>query len=137
MPANSFRLYPKRNLVLIDWSFTPSIPDLYDLLERVTGHPDYQRGMNFLTCRCGGRTPVTPDYVRSVLGVLEARSSYIGPASVAVVAFAPSDFGMARMMETLSETASVVVRAFRRPSDAMEWLKNPVPFAHARRLAVA
>lgn len=128
MPAKSFKVYPKRNLVSINWKRAPSVQDWQEVVERVIEHPDYRRGMNFLTCRGARQTAVTPDYVRRVLDVLESRAQHISPASLAVVAAAPSEFGMARMMETLSDTASVVVRAFKRPREAMEWLKNPVPF---------
>ena len=137
MTAHSFKVYPKRNLVSINWKGTPSVEDWYDVVERVIAHPDYRRGMNFLTARGGRQATVTPDYVRDVLAVLERRATYISPASFAVVAAAPSDYGMARMMETLSDTATVVVRAFKRPREAMEWLKNPVPFADPSSLSIS
>jgi len=73
---------------------------------------------------------MTSLYVREVLNVLERRSGRMTPTSLAIVAPAASDFGMARMMEILSETGTIVVRAFMRPRDAVEWLKDPVRYEH-------
>ena len=61
----------------------------------------------------------------------------MAPISLAIIAPGQCDYGMARMMETLSETASVVVRAFRRPREAIEWLKSPLPYQHFSELAFA
>ena len=136
MLATSFTIHPKRNLVSIHGKGAPSIQEWYDVVERIIGDPRYRRGMNFLTCTDGHQLAVTPDYVRDVLAVLERRSNRMSPASLAVIAPSPVDFGMARMMETLSETATTVVRAFKRPREAIEWLKDPVPFSHQGQLAI-
>ncbi len=137
MRARSFKVYPKRNLVSINWKDAPSVQDWYDVIEHIIEHPDYRRGMNFISARENHGDPVTPDYVRNVLGVLERRADCINPGSLALVAAAPCDYGMARMMETLSDSATVVVRAFKHPREAMEWLKNPVPFSERKIGAVA
>lgn len=137
MLTKSFTVYPTRNLVSIHWKGAPSVQDWYDVVERIIGDPHYRRGMNLLTYRDGQLEPVTAEYVRGVLAVLERRADRLSPVSLAVVAPTAVDFGMARMMETLSDTASIVVRAFKRPREAMEWLKNPVPFSPHGRLVTA
>ena len=137
MPAHSFKIYPKRQLVSIQWTFAPSIQDWYDVTDRILAHPDYEPGMRMIAYRGGTLAPITSDHVRQVLAVLERRSSRMQPVVLAIVAPGPCDFGMARMMETLSETASIVVRAFRRPREAIEWLKDPVRYEHYSHLAVA
>lgn len=129
--AYTFRIYPKRNLVSVRWIRAASTQDWYDVVEQIIGHPLYQRGMNFITSRRGFVSGVTPDQVREILNVFESRAGRITPASLAIVASADFDFGVARMMESLSETAVIIVRAFRRPRDAVEWLKNPVRFEFA------
>jgi hypothetical protein len=137
MPAHSFKIYPKRKLVSINWTFAPSIQDWYDVTECILGHRDYEPGMNLIAYSGGTFAPMTTDYVRQVLEVFERRAGRMAPVSFAVVAPGQCDYGMARMMETLSETASVVVRAFRRPREAIEWLKCPLPYEHYSELAVA
>jgi hypothetical protein len=137
MPAHSFKIYPKRQLVSIQWKFAPSIQDWYDVTERILGSPDYEPGMRMIAYRGGTLAPITSEHVRQVLAVLERRSSRMEPVVLAIVAPGQCDFGMARMMETLSENASIVVRAFRRPREAIEWLKDPVRYEHYSHLAVA
>ncbi|MDB4869871.1 MAG: hypothetical protein JWL97_875 [Gemmatimonadales bacterium] len=135
MPAHSFKIYPKRKLISIQWTFAPSIQDWYDVTDRILEHPDYQPGMRMIAYRRGTLPPITSDHVRQVLALLERRSGRMQPVVLAIVAPGPCDFGMARMMETLSETASIVVRAFRRPREAIEWLKDPVRYDHYNRVS--
>ena len=130
-------IYPKRKLISIIWKTEPSIQDWYDVIERILGDPAYERGMNLITYRREGLPAVTTDYVREVLEVFVQRSGRLTPVSLAIVAPGPCDFGMARMMETFSEAASIVVRAFRRPREAIEWLKYPVRYEHYQQLAFA
>jgi hypothetical protein len=137
VPAHSFKIYPKRQLVSIQWKFAPSIQDWYDVTERILGSPDYEPGMKLISYRGGTLAPLTSDHVRQVLAVLERRSARMHPVVLALVAPRHCDFGMARMMETLSENAPIVVRAFRRPREAIEWLKDPVRYEHYTHLAVA
>ena len=137
MPTHNFKIYPKRQVVSIQWTVAPSIQDWYDVTERILEHPDYEPGMKLIAYRGGTLAPITTDHVRQVLAVLELRSSRMEPVVLAIVAPGPCDFGMARMMETLSENASIVVRAFRRPREAIEWLKDPVRYEHYSHLAVA
>jgi hypothetical protein len=137
MPAHSFKIYPKRQIVSIVWKSAPSVQNWFDVTECILGHPDYERGMSLIAYRGGTLAPITSDQVRQILDVFERRAGRMAPVSLAIVAPGSCDFGMARMMETLSETASIVVRAFRRPREAIEWLKNPVRYEHYRQLAVA
>jgi hypothetical protein len=137
MPAHSFKVYPKRQLVSIQWTFAPSIQDWYEVTERILEHPDYERGMKLISYRAGTVAPLTSDHVHQILAVLERRSSRMQPVVLALVAPGQCDFGMARMMETLSENADIVVRAFRRPREAIQWLKDPVRYEHFNHLAVA
>jgi hypothetical protein len=137
MPAHSFKIYPKRQLVSIQWKFAPTIRDWYDVTGRILDSPDYEPGMRMIAYRCGTLAPVTTDHVRQLLAVFERRSVRMEPVVLAIVAPGLCDFGMARMMESLSETASVVVRAFRRPREAIEWLKYPVRYEYYSHLAVA
>jgi hypothetical protein len=142
LPDNNFKIYPKRQLVSIQWKSAPSIQDWYDVTERILGHPDYEPGMKLISYRGGTLAPLTTDHVRQILAVLERRSSRMEPVVLALVAPGQCDFGMARMMETLSENtssenASIVVRAFRRPREAIEWLKFPVRYQQYTHLAVA
>ncbi len=130
MPANYFKIHPKRNLVSIRWLGEPMIQDWYDVLERILGHADYQRGMNLITYRTGHVGPITSVFVREVLHVIERCLERMTPVSMAIVAPVSSDFGMARMMETLSDNEAFVVRAFKRPREAMEWLKAPIRYEH-------
>ena len=137
MPNHSFKIYPKRKLVSIQWKVAPSIQDWYDVTERILGHPDYQPGMKLIAYRGGTLAPVTSDHVRQVLAVLERRSSRMEPVVLAIVAPGQCNFGMARMMEALSENVPIVVRAFRRPREAIVWLKDPVRYEHYSHLAIA
>jgi hypothetical protein len=137
MPSHSFEVDPKRQLVSIRWKFAPSVQDWYDITECILGHPDYQSGMNLIAYRDEGLEPPSAEHVRQVLAVLGRRSERMVPVSLAIVAPASCDFGMARMMETLSESASIVVRAFRRSDDAIKWLEQPMRYEYPVSVAVA
>jgi hypothetical protein len=130
MPKTYFKIYPDRQLVSIHWAGVPRASGWYDIVDRIIKHPDYRRGMNLISYRAGYHDGITPDSVREFLGVFEHRSANMTPVSVAIVAPNPCAFGMARMAETLSETAAVIVRAFRRPREALQWLKAPVRYDH-------
>jgi len=133
MLACTFRIYPKRNLVSVRWIRAATIKDWQDAVEQIVRDPLYRRGMNVITSRRGLMGAVNEDQIRQILNVLENRSGQISPASVAIVASADYDFGMARMMESLSEAAVIIVRAFRTPREAMKWLKNPIRYEYAAR----
>lgn len=137
MPSRSFEIDPERQLVSIRWMFAPSVQDWYDITECILGHPGYQPGMNLIAYRDETLGPVTSDQVRQVLSVLDRRSGRMTPLSLAIVAPESCDFGMARMMETLSESRSIVVRAFRGSGEAMEWLKHPVRYEYPHSVAAA
>lgn len=142
MPKTYFKIYPERQLVSIHWAGVPRVEDWYDVIELILGHPDYRRGMGLLTYRAGSHSVITPTYVRGVLQALEHRSQWMQPLSIAMVTPEASTFGMARMAEMLAESTTVCLRAFKRPREALEWLKAPLPFVYAgfdpsRQLAMA
>jgi hypothetical protein len=142
MAKTYFKIYPDRQLVSIHWAGVPSVEAWYNIIELVLGHPDYRRGMSLISCRAGSHSAITPTYVRGVLQALELRSQWMNPLNIAVVAPASATFGMARMAETLAESTTVCVRAFKRTRDALKWLDTPRPQVqgglHAsRQLAVA
>jgi hypothetical protein len=142
MPKTYFKIYPERQLVSIRWAGVPSVQEWYDIIERIIGHSGYRRGMNMITYRPGSHSAITPAFVRGVLQAFEHRSKWMNPLSVAVVAPETCGFGMARMAETLAESTTICLRAFRRPREALEWLKAPLPYAHSgfhpsRELAIA
>jgi hypothetical protein len=137
MPNRSFDISSKRQLVSIRWKFAPTVQHWYDITECILGHPDYHPGMNLIAYRDEGLEPVTSEHVRQVLAVLDARSQRMVPMSLALVAPDLCDFGMARMMEILSESASIVVRAFRGADDAIEWLERAVRYEYPGSVAVA
>jgi hypothetical protein len=130
MPKTYFKIYPERQLVSIHWEGVPTAQGWYDIIERIIGHPDYRRGMNLLSYRAGSHPGMTPEFPHEFLRVFAGRSSRMTPVSVAIVTPDPCGYGMARMAEMLSETAAVVVRAFKRPREALQWLKAPVPYEH-------
>src|SRR5687768_11292515 len=142
MPKTYFKIYPGRQLVSIHWAGVPSVEEWYKMIELVLGHPDYRRGMSFITYRAGSHKAITATYVRGVLQALELRSQWMMPLNIAMVAPAAATFGMARMAETLAESTTICLRAFKRTREAMQWLDAPRAHVHggfhaSRQLAVA
>jgi hypothetical protein len=123
MPKTYFKIYPGRQLVSIHWAGVPKVEEWYNIIELVLGHPAYRRGMGLITYRAGSHSAITPTYVRGVLQALELRSQWMNPLNIAVVAPAAATFGMARMAETLAESTTLCVKAFRRTRDALQWLE--------------
>jgi hypothetical protein len=142
MPTTCFKIYPDRQLVSIHWAGIPKVEEWSNVIERVLSHSEYRRGMSFISYRAGSHSAITPPYVRGVLQALEHRSQWMTPLNIAVVAPESATFGMARMAETLAESTTICVRAFRRTRDALRWLEAPPPHAHGvfhspRALAIA
>jgi len=57
--------------------------------------------------------------------MMEPLDAEIGTSKIAVVGSSDIQFGLARQFQTLAEGhTSAIIRAFRRASDAIEWLTN-------------
>ena len=63
--------------------------------------------------------------IESMTRMMEPLDREIGMSKIAVVGSSDIQFGLARQFQTLAEGhTSAIIRAFRRASDAIEWLTN-------------
>jgi hypothetical protein len=90
-------------------------------LAAVVADPAYRTGFSFLSDRRGAATP-SSDYARRVIELLRRHADEIGACRWATVVGSPAAYGMARMMEAISEELPVKIRAFTEVADAVAWL---------------
>jgi len=63
--------------------------------------------------------------IESTTRMMEPLDREIGMSKIALVGSSDIQFGLARQFQTLAEGhTSAIIRAFRRASDAIEWLTN-------------
>jgi hypothetical protein len=124
-----YRIDVARRLVKLCWSEFPSFALLKKVIEEAMADPEFRPGMNFLWDRNPGQAnAASKEFLRDVLYFLLLLAEQIGPHSWAVVAHNATDFGKARMLESMSDGTKVTIRAFKSAGDAEEWLRNPVRY---------
>jgi hypothetical protein len=123
------RIDVARKVVMLYWSEFPSVAQLKEVIEEVVADPEFKPGMSFLWDRKpGDANTATREYLREMLLFLQGLAERIGPHSWAIVAHHESDFGKARILEAMSDSSKVTIRAFQSAGDAEEWLRNPVQY---------
>ncbi|MFL5489574.1 MAG: hypothetical protein ACJ8AJ_13930 [Gemmatimonadaceae bacterium] len=124
-----YRIDLARNLVTFNWNDFPSMARLREVVEDAITDPEFRQGMNFLWDRNPSTpNPATKEYITEALYYMQVLAEQIGPHAWAIVAHNESDFGKARMLETMSDRSKVVIRAFQSRGDAEEWLRNPIRY---------
>jgi hypothetical protein len=124
-----YQIDTERNFVSLCWYDFPTLAQLREVVEEVIAHPQYHRGMNFIWDRRPDHTN-TADirYLREAVYYLQLLAEKVGPHAWAIIAHNASDFGKARMLESMSDQGKITIRAFHSRGDAEEWLRNPVRF---------
>jgi hypothetical protein len=117
------------SLVRLCWNELPTIEQLKEVIEAAVTDYEFKPGMHFLWDRDPElASPASRDYLRDALYYLRDLAERIGPHSWALVTHNSTDFGKARMLESLSDGTKVTIRAFKSAGDAEEWLRNPIPY---------
>lgn len=124
-----YRIDAAHKLVRLCWSDFPTVTQLKEVVQEVIADSEFQPGMSFLWERTPGvPNPATIEYLREAVYFLEVLAGRVGAHAWAIVAHSPGDFGKARMLEAMSDSTVVTVRAFHSSGDAEEWLRNPVRY---------
>jgi hypothetical protein len=124
-----YRIDVARKLVTFDWNEFPTMAQLREVVEEAVVDPEFHPGMNFLWDRKPGEpNSATAEYLRDAVYYLQVLADQIGPHAWAIVAHNASDFGKARMIESMTDQGKVTIRAFESRGDAEEWLRNPVRY---------
>jgi hypothetical protein len=124
-----YRIDVARNFVTLYWDQFPSIERLREVVEEAAADSEFRPGMNFLWDRKPGpANRASREYMRETLYFLQNLAERVGPHSWAFIGHNASDFGKARMLESLSDGTEITIRAFKSAGDAEEWLRNPVRY---------
>jgi hypothetical protein len=116
-------------LVKLCWNEFPTIALLKETVDEAVADTEFDPGMNFLWDRTPGTgSPASTQFLREALWYLQELAERVGPHSWALVGHNPTDFGKARMLESLSDGTKITIRAFKSAGDAEEWLRNPVRY---------
>ena len=103
-------------------SDTVTLDEILANIDEVMNHPDYQPGMRSLTDVRPLLRHVSPQDVRQLAHFLIGRGERIRGGRAAVVVTQEVGFGMARMLELLTQNAPLSVGVFKDPNEAYEWL---------------
>jgi hypothetical protein len=124
-----YRIDTERNFVSLYWNDFPTMAQLREVVEDAVADPEFRSGMNFLWDRRPGQpNSADTEYIRDAVYYLQVLAEQIGPHAWAIIAHNTSDFGKARMLESMSDQSKVIIRAFQSRGDAEEWLRNPVRY---------
>ena len=124
-----YQIDTERRLVSLCWYEFPTLAQLRAVVEEVIADPEFRPGMNFLWDRRPEHTNnADVRYLREAVYYLQLLAERVGAHAWAIVAHNASDFGKARMLESMSDQGNVTIRAFHSRGDAEEWLRNPVRF---------
>jgi hypothetical protein len=128
-----YRIDVARKVVTLYWTEFPTLARLREVVEDAITDPEFSLGMNFLWDRKpGAPNPATTEFMHEALYFLQVLAEQIGPHSWAIVAHNPSDYGKARMLESMSEGSKVIIRAFHSTEGAEEWLRKPLRYEAMR-----
>jgi hypothetical protein len=124
-----YQIDTERKLVCLYWYEFPTMARLREVVEDAIADPAFHPGMNFIWDRRPDHAnPADSQYLRDAVYYLQMLAEKVGPHAWAIVAHNASDFGKARMLESMSDQGKVTIRAFQSRGDAEEWLRNPVRF---------
>jgi hypothetical protein len=85
-------------------------------------HPDYQPGMKSLTDLRAMRHYASPEDVRQIANFILGRDEEVRGGKAAIVVDKDVGFGMARMLEMLTESSPLSIGVFKNLKEAYEWL---------------
>ncbi len=91
-------------------------------ITEILQHPDYQPGMKSLTDIRAIQQYASPEDVRQIANFILGRSKEVQGGRAAVVVAQDVSFGMARMLELLTESSPLSIGVFRELAEAYEWL---------------
>ena len=111
------RLYIQRVL-----SGTVTSDEILASLTETLKHPDYQPGMKSLTDLRSIQHYASPQDVRQIANFILGRSEEVRGGKAAIVVSQDVSYGMARMLELLTESSQLSIGVFRDMKEAYEWL---------------
>ena len=91
-------------------------------ITEILQHPDYQPGMKSLTELRAIQQSASPEDIRQIANFILGRSKDVQGGRAALVVTKDVNFGMARMMELLTESSPLSIGVFRELTEAYEWL---------------
>ena len=103
-------------------SGTVTSDEILASLTEILKHPDYQPGMKSLTDLRSIQHYASPGDVRQIANFIIGRSEEVRGGKAAIVVSQDVSFGMARMLELLTESSTLSIGVFREMQEAYEWL---------------
>ena len=103
-------------------SGTVTSDEILASLTEILKHPDYQPGMKSLTDLRAIQHYASPQDVRQIANFILGRGDEVRGGKAAIVVAQDVSFGMARMLELLTESSPLSIGVFRDLKEAYEWL---------------
>lgn len=119
--AKPYRIDKSRRIVTLEGG-QPNIEEWRQLMLAVFADPDFETGFHFLSDRRASEQPRSTDFLRAALLFLNAHKEKLGRCRWATVVSTTAAYGMARMVQILSEDMTIELEVFTEIEKAREWL---------------
>jgi hypothetical protein len=103
-------------------SETVTTDEILANITEILDHPDYQLGMKSLTDLQALQHHATPQDVRQIAHFILGHGEQVQGGRAAVVVAEDVGFGMARMLELLTEDSPLAIGVFKNRKEAYDWL---------------
>jgi hypothetical protein len=103
-------------------SGTVTSDEILASLTEILKHPDYQPGMKSLTDLRAIQHYASPQDLRQIANFILGQGEEVRGGKAAIVVARGVSFGMARMLELLTESSPLSIWVFRDMQEAHEWL---------------
>ena len=103
-------------------SETVTTDEILANITEILDHPDYQPGMKSLTDLQALQHHATPQDVRQIAHFILGHGEQVQGGRAAVVVAEDVGFGMARMLELLTEDSPLTIGVFKNRKEAYDWL---------------
>jgi hypothetical protein len=118
----TFTIDPAARLVVYIVEGNASLEEAIEFLDTVVGHPEFQRGFNFLGDRRDVVKGQSSGYVYGIVEDIKSRQDALSPCKWAVIVTDDYSYGMARMWNLLAAKTKIEIVPFRRGKEAVNWL---------------
>jgi hypothetical protein len=119
----TYTIDKQRRFILRIISGAATSDEILASLAEVLKHPDYHPGMKSLTDLRAIQHYASPQEVRQIANFILGREEEVRGGKAAIVVSQDVSFGMARMLEMLTESSQLSIRVFKNLKEAYEWLE--------------
>jgi hypothetical protein len=129
LPAFTYRIDLDRRVIVVVFYRQPTFPEWRECVETLLADPRYRDAFPIVSDRRQLTEPMSRTMVEQIAQYTAARADHFGNRRLALVAGTPAEYGMARMVGTLMETADsrIALHVFTKMDAALAWALESDP----------